>query len=114
MDRPTVEVYEERGLDWASRRRPVRRDDARAFAARVGPGGVRVDLGCGAGRYAGDLGAPVVGIDAARRMLERCRAEAPGTLLVQGDLEALPFGRATLSGAWANMSYLHVPRQRLP
>jgi TDG/mug DNA glycosylase family protein len=35
-------------------------------------------------------------------------------LLVQGDLEALPFGSNTLHGAWAHMSYLHVPRVRFP
>lgn len=114
MDQATVTVYEERGLDWAARRRPVRRAHARAFATRVAPGALRVDLGCGAGRYTGDVGGPVVGLDAARRMLEQCRQEVPGALLVQGDLEALPFGRQCVGGAWANMSYLHIPSRHLP
>jgi TDG/mug DNA glycosylase family protein len=114
VDRATIEAYEQRGAWWAARRRPVRADDARAFAAVVAPGSPRVDLGCGAGRYTTDLGVPVVGIDAARAMLELCRDVAPHAALVQGDLEALPFGRETLHGSWANMSYLHIPAVRLP
>ena len=47
-------------------------------------------------------------------MLDSCRRACPGALLVQADLEALPFARSSLGGAWANMSYLHVPRVRLP
>lgn len=114
MDRATVDVYERRGRDWVGRRRPVRRAHARAFAQRVAAGTLRIDLGCGAGRYSGDLGSPVIGFDAASAMLQQCREDVPRSLLVQGDLEALPFGRETLGAGWANMSYLHVPRARLP
>jgi TDG/mug DNA glycosylase family protein len=101
MDRATVDVYEARGA-------------ARAWARRVPSGALRIDLGCGAGRYTPDLGTPVIGFDAARAMLEQCRVTAPGALLVQGDLEALPFGDRSLQGGWAHMSYLHVPSVRLP
>jgi TDG/mug DNA glycosylase family protein len=114
VDRATVEVYEQRGGSWAARRRPVRRDDARAFGARLGRAARRIDLGCGAGRYTTDLGAPVIGLDAARAMLELCRRAAPRAALVQADLEALPLGHGVLQGAWANMSYLHLPAVRLP
>jgi TDG/mug DNA glycosylase family protein len=114
MDRPTVEVYEDRGETWAANRRPVRRRAAQAFAARVPRRLTRVDLGCGAGRYTPDLGPRVIGIDAARAMLEQCRAAVPGIPLAQGDLEALPFGRQCLHGGWANMSYHHIPSVRLP
>jgi len=114
MHKATVDVYETRGADWAARRRPVRSDHARAFSKRVVPGGLRVDLGCGAGRYICEVGQPVIGIDAARTMLDQCREVAPTASLVQGDLEALPFKSRSLSGGWANMSYLHVPAVRLP
>jgi TDG/mug DNA glycosylase family protein len=114
VHRATVEVYERRGLEWARRRHPVRRDDARAFARAVPAGEPRIDLGCGAGRYSAELGSPLVGLDAAGAMLRSCRRRAPGTVLVHGDLEALPFGPGTLHGAWANMSYHHVPSVRLP
>lgn len=114
MDRATIDVYEEHGARWAERRTPVRRTDARAFAERVAPGDVRIDLGCGAGRYTAELGRPVVGLDASVTMLTLCRGTVPDALLVRGDLEALPFRPSSLGGAWANMSYLHVPRLRLP
>ena len=114
MDEATVRIYETRGADWASRRRAVRRADARAFGRVMGGAGVGVDLGCGAGRYLSDLGSPAVGMDAARAMLDLCRANTPDARLVQADLEALPFGRGSLRGAWANMSYVHVPSVRLP
>ena len=114
VERSTVAIYEGRGAAWAARRTPVRRPDARAFARTLGNGAIRLDLGCGAGRYTADLGTPVIGIDAARTMLDLCREAAPSALLVQGDIEALPFGPATFHGAWANMSYVHVRSTRLP
>ncbi len=114
MDRATVDIYEKRGLEWAQHHPPVQRSEARGFARGVASGALRVDLGCGTGRYTRDLGVPVVGINAARAMLERCRSAVPGALLVQGDLEELPFRTGTLHGGWAHMSYLHVPSVRLP
>jgi len=114
MDRTTVDIYEERGLEWAEHHPALQRTQARALAARVPSGALRIDLGCGAGRYTGDLGTPCIGLDAARSMLDRCSAEVPGALLVQGDLEALPFATRSLRGGWGHMSYLHMPRARLP
>jgi TDG/mug DNA glycosylase family protein len=114
MDRATIDAYDAGGALWAQRRRPVRRTDARAFGRRVAPGLLRIDLGCGAGRYTADLGQPVVGLDASKTMLTLCRQLVPSAALVQGDLEALPFAGKCLHGGWANMSYLHVPRGRLP
>jgi TDG/mug DNA glycosylase family protein len=114
MDRATIEVYEERGELWAGRRRPVRRSQALAFAGRVAPGTVRIDLGCGAGRYTAELGRPAIGLDASATMLALCRRHVAAVALVQGDLEALPFASQSLHGGWANMSYLHVARLRLP
>jgi TDG/mug DNA glycosylase family protein len=114
MDRATVDIYDARGALWARRRAPVRADDARAFSRRVTAGAIRIDLGCGSGRYSGDLGRPLIGLDASRTMLDLCRSAVPSTVLVQGDLESLPFGPRCLGGGWANMSYLHVPSVRLP
>ena len=107
-------IYEARGGEWAARRRPVRHDGAVAFAGRVPGGAVRLDAGSGAGRYTAALGAPIVALDAARTMLELLREAAPRAWPVQGDLEALPLRTGGIGGAWANMSYLHVPRVRLP
>jgi double-stranded uracil-DNA glycosylase len=116
VERATVQIYEKRGREWADRRAGLapRLDDARTFARRVPAGAMRVDLGCGAGRYTNELGRPAVALDAAATMLGLLREAAPGALAVRGDLERLPFRRQGLAGAWANMSYLHVPRARLP
>jgi TDG/mug DNA glycosylase family protein len=114
MERSTVDIYEDRGEQWANRATPVRRKSARTFGIEIAEGRHRVDIGCGAGRYTGFLGRPCVALDAARSMLGMCRSAASGALLVQADIEALPFGHGALSGAWANMSYLHIPRMRLP
>ncbi len=47
-------------------------------------------------------------------MVELAREASPDVPGVQGDLEALPFRRGALDGAWARASYLHVARDRLP
>jgi len=114
MDRATVDLYETRGGEWVAHHPPVQSSQARTFARGLPTGVLRIDLGCGAGRYTSDLGNPVIGFDAARVMLDGCAHADPGALLVQGDLEALPFGTKTLHGGWAHMSYLHVPSVRLP
>lgn len=114
MDRATVDVYEARGLEWRSKRQPLRKGEAQRFGRSVPAGLVRADLGCGTGRYTPFLGSPVVAFDAAATMVEACRADLPGALVVRGDLEALPFARHALHGAWASNSYLHVPPERVP
>jgi TDG/mug DNA glycosylase family protein len=115
VDRTTVALYDDRGLEWAdTHRTPGSRSLAEAFAGRVGGGALRIDLGCGAGRYTEHLGRPIIGFDASSTMLEACRAASPGGLFVQGDVERLPFARGSLAGAWSWMTHLHVPRARLP
>jgi len=115
VQRETVDVYEDRGLRWAEdHARPGRKGDAERFAADVGEGVVRVDLGCGVGRYAPHLAAPLVALDASRVMLDACRLQHPGALYVLGDIEALPFATRSIGGGWSCMTHLHVPRLRLP
>ncbi len=115
MDQATVGIYEERGLDWASTHASAgRRAEAEAFAERVPAGAVRLDVGCGAGRYLPHLGTPVVALDASSVMLDACRLHEPGALYVRADVEHLPFARHSIGGAWSWMTHLHVPRYRLP
>jgi double-stranded uracil-DNA glycosylase len=114
MHRPTVAIYEHVAAEYAARRKPRARTEAVAFARRVQPGLLRADLGCGPGRYTDDLGEPVVAFDAARAMLDLVPRRAPHAVRVRGDLEALPFRRGGLAGAWANLSYQHLPRVDLP
>src|SRR5688572_6916653 len=105
MDRPTVEVYEQRIGDYL-RRRLGPTAAAGAFGTKVRAGGLRLDLGCGPGHMTAALGSPVVALDAARSMISR--VTAPG-LRVQADLEALPFRRHALDGTWASKCLQHVP-----
>jgi TDG/mug DNA glycosylase family protein len=114
MDRTTIDVYEARALEWRDRRPARFVDRAERFAAAVPSDAVRADLGCGAGLHLPYLGRPVVALDAAMAMLELARDAGPDATLVQGDLEALPFRRGALAGAWARAAYLHIPRLRLP
>ena len=104
-------IYEAEAARWLSRRPKVFVEQAAAFAARVEPGRLRADLGCGPGKYLPHLGAPVLAFDAAMAMLRLAPADA---LRVQGDLEVLPIRRRSLAGAWSRMAYQHLRRDRMP
>jgi TDG/mug DNA glycosylase family protein len=113
MDRRTVEVYEGHVDDWIEHRRRPRPAHLDPFVARVPPG-VRADVGCGPGWHSGDLGAPVVAFDASAAMAAEVRTFAPDAWPVVADLEHLPFRAGTLTGAWANKSYMHIAAEALP
>jgi TDG/mug DNA glycosylase family protein len=115
MERATVDIYEERGLEWASSHSTAgRRAEAEAFAERVAKGSLRLDVGCGAGRYLPYLGTPVIAFDASAAMLEACSDHVPNALYLRADVEHLPFTRHSIGGAWSWMTHLHVPSARLP
>ena len=115
MERATVEIYDDRGLGWAASHATAGcRAEAESFARRVPLGALRIDVGCGAGRYLPHLGTPAIAFDASAVMLDACRREVPGGLPVLGDVEHLPFAAGSIAGAWSWMTHLHVPRVRLP
>jgi SAM-dependent methyltransferase len=63
-------------------------------ALGVGPGSALLDVGCGAGRAlraAADRGADVAGLDAAEAFVAHARRRVPGSRIVGGEMEALPF-----------------------
>jgi TDG/mug DNA glycosylase family protein len=115
---PTLTVYEQRANEWEARRSPGTTDHAGHFgkdARATQPGAVIVDLGCGPGWHADNLGpGPVVAMDGARAMLDLVPSRAPDAARVQADLGALPFRRASLDAAWASRSYVHLARQDVP
>jgi double-stranded uracil-DNA glycosylase len=118
VDRATVDIYEAHAGEYEARRPARHVARAADFAAAARSGLPTVDLGCGPWTYlpalsAGCAGA-VVGVDAAWAMVDRARRRAPGSVAVQGDLEALPFRDRSLGGGWARNSYVHVERARLP
>lgn len=114
MDTETARIYSEHAAEWERRRGAEHVDEARTLGARVEPGGVRVDLGCGPGLHLEALGEPVVGVDVVLPMLELARARVPDALLMVADLEALPIRSGALGGAWAAKSYLHLRRSSVP
>lgn len=109
VDRATINVYESQAREWRERRHSAP-ERAIELAGRIRAGGTTVDLGCGPGHYLPYLGDPVIGVDAARAMLDLAREAVPNALLVQADLEALPFAKGSLAGSWARASYLHARR----
>ena len=115
MERGTVEIYETQADTWIAARPARRVAAARDLAAASLPGLPVVDVGCGPGGHFDALGrSAVVGVDAAAAMLRHARSAVPGSVVVQADLMALPFRRQAFGGAWARMSYHHVPRAQLP
>jgi double-stranded uracil-DNA glycosylase len=114
VDRDTVNVYEGRAQDWVDQKiRPIPASLA-PFAARVPTGAFRIDLACGPGWHTPGLGSPAIASDAAKAMLELVPRYAPAAPRVLADLEALPFGRGVLGGAWAHKCYMHIPSERVP
>ena len=114
MEKATVERYETDGHRWAASRHPIRRAEATAFGDGIEAGALRIDVGAGDGRYTRDLGHPVIAIEPAGAMLASLAANAADALRVRGDLEYLPLRRGAVGGAWANMTYHHIPQARLP
>jgi TDG/mug DNA glycosylase family protein len=113
VDRPTIDLYEQRSADYERGRAPTHLGRAEAFGARRPPG-LAVDLGSGPGWYTAALGAPVVALDGALAMVRRTREVAPFALAVQADLLALPFRRGALAAGWARNSYVHLRSVDLP
>jgi TDG/mug DNA glycosylase family protein len=114
MDRETVDVYEARATDWVARRRRPTPSSLTAFARRLAPDAVTLDLGCGPGWHTSALGDRAVACDAARAMLDLVPEHAPGAWRVLADLETLPFRREVLGGTWAHKCYMHIPAARVP
>lgn len=114
MHKETARVYDTSAREWESRRGAEGLDQARAFAAEIGAGVLRADLGCGPGFHAEALGHPLVALDVAPAMLQLVRQRARDALVVCGALEQLPLRDGALGGAWAAKSYLHVARAAMP
>lgn len=125
---PTRTIYEAEAGRWREEREPPDREPARAFGRRVAvaraagpvapglapPDGPVVDLGCGPGWFTKDLGHPAIALDYAGAMLDLVPQFAPDVLRIQASIDALPFRRGGLGGAYANKSYVHVAQSAVP
>jgi len=113
-DRATVNVYENRAVEWRAERQPKSTTAIEVFAALDRPEGIVADLGCGPGWHTAALPNPALAIDAAKSMLEMVSDHAPDALRCRADLAALPVAPRSLAGAWASRSYVHLDRRHVP
>jgi cyclopropane fatty-acyl-phospholipid synthase-like methyltransferase len=89
--------------------------EADHLLAHLEPGGVILDLGCGAGAascYFATRGYTPLSADLSTVMVRECRHRGLDRV-IRLDLEALPFRRRCLDAIWAHTSLLHVPKARL-
>ena len=108
-----AEAYTEHVRD-ELQRFPLARAILGLFAELVteGGGGPVLDAGCGPGRitgHLGRLGLDVRGIDLSPAMVEIARREHPGHEFAVGSLLDLDAADASLAGALAWYSLIHVP-----
>jgi ubiquinone/menaquinone biosynthesis C-methylase UbiE len=88
----------------------------RRFLEDVGCG-VALDVACGTGRLSqllGDLGHRVIAVDNSAEMLLHARTNAPGAILVRGDLRRLPIKDRSIDVAVCGLALTHVPAVRGP
>ena len=112
----TIDAYERSAKEcvarWSKRRH--RRPPLLAEWLQCLPADARLlDLGCGGGRDAGDLGRRgyrVVGVDRTSALLLAGRHRFPLLPLVRADLRDLPFQAMSFDGLWAAASLMHFPK----
>src|SRR5438445_7892658 len=112
----TIDAYERSAKEcvarWSKRRH--RRPPLLVKWLRCLPADARLlDLGCGGGKDAGDLGQHgyrVVGLDRTSALLSAGRRRYPSLSLVRADLRQLPFQAMSFDGLWAAASLMHLPK----
>lgn len=77
-----------------------------------------IDLACGTGRFtaslADELGSPVLGVDPAKTMLAKARANVclPSVRFVEGGSEAIPAGDGSADVVFVSMAWHHFPDRK--
>ena len=112
----TIDVYERSAKEclarWSQRRH--RRPPLLVEWLQRLPADARLlDLGCGGGQDAGDLGQRgyrVVGLDRTSALLSAGRRRYRALPLVRADIRDLPFQAMSFDGLWAAASLMHLPK----
>jgi SAM-dependent methyltransferase len=112
---PTRSFYEGRAAEYAEATRS-RAVDARLsdFSKRI-PGGVILDLGCGAGYDLDSFrshGHFALGLDYAEPLVRIARRTSRCSVVV-ADARAIPIRSGVFNGVWASASLLHLARSDL-
>ena len=106
----TAEEYSRRTADMHPK------EEAEKFLKLLPPNPKIVDLGCGSGRDAkifSEKNYSVTGIDFSPKMLEIANRDAPKANFLLMDLTTLSFPANSFDGAWANASFLHIPKNSI-
>jgi SAM-dependent methyltransferase len=114
VHRDTVEIYEANAAEYRRRRKAYDPGRAERFRDAVGPGVLRLDVGCGPGLYVPLLGRPLLATDVAPAMCAEARRADPAVPVAAHDLVALPFRDAAFAGIWAWKCLQHLPAAELP
>jgi len=97
-------------------RKPFDREVLDRFAGSVSPTGEVCEIGCGPGqiaRYLKDRGVRIIGIDLSERMIHAARELNPDISFTQGDMLALDFPDASLSGIVSFYALIHLKRDQV-
>ena len=108
-------MWSVRADDWAAiqERQVAAAYESALDALNVGSQTRLLDAGCGAGmflRLAADRGADVNGLDASEGLLAHARARVPGTPLLLGELEDLPYEDASFDVVTGFNSFQYAAR----
>ena len=85
------------------------------LAAKLRPGAVVADLGCGPGlhvAYLRSLGLSALGLDQSQAMVGQ--AVGVTKTFVVGSIQELPIRSGSVDGVWSSFALLHVPIDELP
>lgn len=92
-------------------------EGTRAFIARLKPGQIVLDAGCGTGMksaFLADAGLEVVGIDFSEGMIEIAKREYPYIPFRVHDMRYPAFLECTFDAIFAQASLLHIPKAEVP
>lgn len=113
-DKKTIDIYDERASEYASRFEGEASDFLRAFLSHLNASADILDLGCGPGlasQKMAQAGHNVLGIDASQGMIDLATANGINARL--GTFQTAK-GTGPFDGIWANFSLLHAPAEEIP
>jgi SAM-dependent methyltransferase len=114
----TTATYNQIAAAWSARWRlaDALAESRRRFAARLTPGALVLDAGCGPAHHTAalrELGLRAAGLDRSSGMLAQARQRTRVPLLL-GDMRHLPLRTGALDGLWVCASFLHIPKRDAP